>query len=76
MTPRQVADLGLDEHISQGRPDVSTVYRTDDNFNGHHSEWWGLLRSTVGPDTIADDFTIMGTNYTGWALGNFFENLR
>ena len=75
MTPRQVADLGLDEHISQGRPDVSTVYRTDDNFNGHHCEWWGLLRSTVGPDTVSEDFTIMGTNYSGWSIGNFMENL-
>lgn len=74
MTPRQVADSGLDMHISQGRPDVSTVYRTDENFNGHHSEWWGLYRSTVGTDTVEDDFTIMGTTYSGWARGDFLEN--
>jgi LmbE family N-acetylglucosaminyl deacetylase len=80
MTPRQVADLGLDEHVSQGQPDVSTVYRTGENFNGHHSEWWGLYRTEVGPDTIADPFTIMGKAYNdgnndGWTRGNFFENL-
>jgi LmbE family N-acetylglucosaminyl deacetylase len=80
MTPRQVADWGLNQHISQGRPDVSTVYRTGENFDGHHSEWWGLYRSTVGPDTIAHPFTIMGKAYNngannGWAIGNFLENL-
>ena len=34
-TPRQVADLGLDCHVSQGRPDVSTVYRSGENFDGY-----------------------------------------
>jgi LmbE family N-acetylglucosaminyl deacetylase len=74
-TPRRVADLGLDEHVSQGSPDVSTVYRTGENFDAWPSEWWGLYASTVGPDTIADPFTIQGTTYEGWARGDFLENI-
>lgn len=75
MTPRQVADLGLNEHISQGRPDVNTVYRTGENYGDNPGEWWGLYRSEVGPDTIADDFSIVDETYSDWAIGNFFENL-
>lgn len=75
LTARQVAQLGLDEHETQGSRDVSTVYRTGEGFDGHHSEWWGLLESTVGPDTIADAFSIEGYNYNGWARGDFFENI-
>ena len=74
-TPRQIADEGLDFHVSQGQPDVSTVFRTNENFDGHHSEWWGLYASTVGPDTIADPFTIQGAPYESWARGDFFENV-
>lgn len=74
-SPRQVADLGLEEHMSQGQPDVSTVYRTGENFDGHHSEWWGLYRSTVGPDTAVPTFMIAGYEYEGWARGDFFENV-
>ena len=74
-SPRQVADDGLDEHITQGRPDVSTVYRTGENFDGHHSEWWGLLASTVGSDTLATPFEIEGETYTDWARGDFLENI-
>lgn len=73
-TPRQVADLGLDEHVSQGSPDVSTVFRTGENYDGHHTEWWGLYRSTVGPDTL-QKFEIAGQSYSNWALGDFFENV-
>ncbi|QDU56857.1 PIG-L family deacetylase [Aeoliella mucimassa] len=73
-TPRQVADWGLDEHVSQGSPDVSTVFRTGENFDGHHTEWWGLYDSTVGPDTLTS-FEIEGQSYTNWARGDFFENV-
>ncbi len=80
MTPRQVTNVGLKEHYSQGAYDASTVYETGESFDSHHSEWWGLYRSTVGPDTIAAPFTIMGKDYNdgtndGWAIGNFFENI-
>ncbi len=80
MTPREVANWGVDQHVSQGNRGVSTVYETDDDYDSHHSEWWGLYRSTVGPDTIAAPFTIMGKSYNngsndGWAIGNFFENI-
>ena len=72
LTPRQVADLGLDMHVSQGSPDVSTVYRTGENYDGHHSEWWGLYESTVGPDKPSEPFTIAGQEYDNWARGDFF----
>ena len=77
-TPRQVADAGLDCHVSQGRPDVSTVYRSGENFDGHPSEWWGLYASTVGPDTVLNNSLIV-KGYTvpaGVAAGNFLEHLR
>lgn len=80
MTPRQVTNVGLKVHYSQGSFDASTVYVVGENHDSHHSEWWGLYRSTVGPDTIADPFTIEGKDYNdgsndGWAIGNFFENI-
>lgn len=80
-TPRQVADAGLKQHVSQGGGNFSpsTVFLSGENFDGHHSEWWTLYRSTVGPDTIEPAFTVTGdttaTTYTGWAQGDFFENL-
>ena len=76
-TPRQIADEGLDFHVSQKMPDVSTIFRTNENYDGHHCEWWGLYASTVGPDTIVDRFSIGDTpyEYEGWARGDFFENV-
>jgi LmbE family N-acetylglucosaminyl deacetylase len=78
-TPRQVADAGLDQHVSQGNLDVSTVFRSGESFNGHHSEWWTLYQSNIGPDTIEPGFTVAGdttaTTYSGWARGDFFDNL-
>ena len=78
-TPRQVADAGLNQHVSQGNLDVSTVFRTGESFNGHHSEWWTLYQSNTGPDTIEPAFTIAGdttaSTYSGWARGDFFDNL-
>ena len=74
MTPREVADLGLDQHLSQVVPDdldVSSVYRTGEPFDSYHCEWWGLYASTVGNDPPVVDFTIMGTLYSGWARGDF-----
>ncbi|HOX55759.1 MAG TPA: PIG-L family deacetylase [Candidatus Paceibacterota bacterium] len=76
-TPRQVADLGLDCHVSQGRPDVSTVYRVGENFDGYSSEWWGLYASTVGPDTVLSNSLIVN-GYTvpaGVAAGDFLEHI-
>ena len=77
-SPRTIADQGLDEHVSEGRPDVSTVFRASENFNGHHSEWWTLYRSIVGADTTTT-FTVSGdttnSTYNGWARGDFFENI-
>jgi hypothetical protein len=73
-TPREIANLGLLEHVSQGFYEASTVYRTGENFDGHHSEWWGLYRSTVGPDTLSN-FDVAGQSYVNWARGDFFENV-
>ncbi|HRT08034.1 MAG TPA: putative Ig domain-containing protein [Candidatus Paceibacterota bacterium] len=77
LTPRQVADIGLDCHVSQGRPDVSTVYRTGENFDGYHSEWWGLYASTVGADSVlTNNIVVNGYVVTnGVAAGNFLENI-
>lgn len=76
-TPREVAEMGLAKHVSQGglnSLDVSTVYRVGEAFDGHHSEWWGLYRSTVGPDTLTN-FERAGRSYNNWAVGDFFENV-
>lgn len=80
MTPRQVVDIGLGEHISQGYKTVSTVYRSDDSYDGYHCEWWALYRSTVGADIIVNPFSIQGLKYNDgmddrWAIGDFFQNL-
>lgn len=78
-SPRQVADSALVQHVSQGSHDVSTVFRVDERIDGHHSEWWTLYRSEVGPDDIEAGFTVSGdttgTTYSGWAQGDFFDNL-
>ncbi|AQT68748.1 mycothiol conjugate amidase Mca [Anaerohalosphaera lusitana] len=78
-SPRNFADWALNEHASQGSPDVSTVFRSGERFDTHHSEWWTLYRSTVGTDT-ASTFTVDGdtTNsiYENWARGDFLENIN
>lgn len=82
-TPRQVANIGLDFHVSQGKPNVSTVYAAGEvssNWAPHPSEWWGLYHSTVGPDMVKPDFEApdagnVPMNYSGWARGDFLENL-
>ena len=71
--------MGLNQHVSQGSPDVSTVFRSSENFNGHHSEWWTLYRTVVGPDSLST-FTVTGdttgSTYSDWAFGDFFENIE
>ena len=66
--------LGVSTDTRTLQPGELFVALTGENFDGHHSEWWGLYRSTVGTDTVQDDFTIMGTTYSGWARGDFLEN--
>lgn len=82
-TPVDVANDGLDLHVSQGSPNVSTVHASGEvsaSWAPHPGEWWGLYSSTVGPDTIEPDFVAPDpdnnpTTYSGWARGDFFENL-
>lgn len=78
-TPRQVANHALDAHVSQGQPKVATVFdpiaNGGNSWDAYPSEWWGLLASTVGPDDIAPDFTIEGQLYSGWARGDFTQNV-
>jgi len=82
-TPIQIANLALDFHVSQGRPNVSTCYangETGGGFQPHPGEWWELKASVVGDDTIAPDFTAPNSanvpiTYSGWAKGDFFEHL-
>jgi LmbE family N-acetylglucosaminyl deacetylase len=76
-TCRDLADEGLNCHVSQKMPDVSTVYRTGENYDAYPSEWWGLYASTVGPDSILTSEAVF-YGYTvpaGVAAGNFLENL-
>ncbi|RYD40528.1 MAG: hypothetical protein EOP85_14095, partial [Verrucomicrobiaceae bacterium] len=82
-TPRQIANMGLNFQVSQGRPKVSTVYavgEVNSSWAPHPSEWWGLYHSTVGQDTVVPDFVApdadnVPMNYSGWARGDFLENL-
>ncbi|MFD0895142.1 PIG-L family deacetylase [Luteolibacter ambystomatis] len=79
LTPRQVTNLGLDFHVTQNKPDVSTAYLTGEvqsGWDAHPSELWGLYASKVGPDTIAPSFTVNGITYNGWAKRDFLENLN
>jgi LmbE family N-acetylglucosaminyl deacetylase len=75
-SPRRAADIGLDCHVSQNRPDVSTVYRTGENYDSYPSEWWGLCASTVGPDSVLQS-PLSVNGYTvpaGVSCGSFLEN--
>lgn len=82
-SPLQVANEALDFHVTQGKPNVSTVYAAGEvtsAWEPHPSEWWGLYASTVGPDSVTGDFTAPDANnvpmtYSGWARGDFFEHL-
>jgi len=81
-TPIQVANAGLDFHVSQGRPNVSTCYANGEvrsSWN-HACEWWELQITTVGDDTVLPDFIGPNANnvsitYSGWAKGDFFEHV-
>lgn len=85
-TPRQVADAGVDQHVSQGSnvTNVASVFEPQihqvASFRDSPSEWWTLYESTVGPDTLSSTFTVpgdwTGSPYSGFALGNFFENVQ
>jgi LmbE family N-acetylglucosaminyl deacetylase len=79
-TPRQIANYALGAHESQGRVYVVTVYDTLANggntLDNHPSEFWGLHASTVGPDSQVADFVVEGRTYSGWARGDFTENVH
>lgn len=79
-SPRRVANLGLDAHVSQGAHtnfDVSSAYTTGGSYDGYDSEWWGLYASTVGADTVlTSNRTVRGYVVTnGATAGNFLENV-
>ncbi len=78
-TPRQAADYALDAHVSQGRPNVVTVYdplaNGGNSWDNYPSEWWGLYASTVGPDSTVADFLVEGSLYSGWARGDFTQHV-
>jgi len=83
-TARQVADVGLDYHVTQadtfpGRFNVSTAYldgETVDMWDWYPSEWWNLSASKVSLDPVAPTFTINNRTFTGWAKGDFFNNIN
>ncbi len=75
---RDLAEDGLNCHVSQRSPDVATVYRTGENYDSYPSEWWGLYASTVGPDTVLTNDLVVSGGYTvpaGASVGNFLEHL-
>lgn len=76
-TPTEVADVGLDCHVSQKQPDVASVFKTGENYDAYPSQWWGLYASTVGPDTILTTNAIEKgfTVPAGVAKGNFLEHI-
>src|SRR5204863_9844962 len=54
-SPLQIANEALDFHVTQGKPNVSTVYAAGEvssAWEPHPSEWWGLYASTVGADSV------------------------
>lgn len=82
-SPVDVANTGLDFHVTQGKPNVSTCYANNETNSGwepYPCEWWGLYSTTVGADTVVSDFTAPDANnsnitYSSWAKGDLFENL-
>lgn len=83
-TPRQIADIGLDCHTTQadtfpGRFNVSTAYvdgETVDMWDWYPSEWWNLSASKVSLDPVVPTFIINNRTFTGWAKGDFFNNIN
>lgn len=84
-TPLQVANAGLDMHLSQGGGssgfNVASVYApagsVKSSWAPHVCEEWGLYSTTVGDDPAAGtSFTEGSKTYSsGWAKGHFFQNL-
>ncbi|MCP5535018.1 MAG: PIG-L family deacetylase [Akkermansiaceae bacterium] len=79
-SPFQMANEGLDFHVSQGKPNVSTIYQTGEvpsDWAPHVSEEWGLHSTEVGLDTTVSVAFTEGTGSydPSWAKGDFFENL-
>lgn len=76
-TPRQVANLGLAQHLSQGDVRATTVFVATP-FEPNYSEWWTLYRSSVGADALSS-FRVPGdrtaTHYQGWGRLSFFDNV-
>jgi len=82
-TPIDRTNAGLLFHLNAAYPAASTVHAAGEvpaNREDHPGEWWGLYYSAVGPDTVQPDFIApnqvnVPTTYSGWARGDFFENL-
>lgn len=78
---RDIANLALDQHVTQGSPNVSTIFETGE-VNGswapHHSERWGLFATTVGLDSQSGPPSGWGLESLGLGVahyGDFFENI-
>lgn len=65
LSARDITNVGLFSHATQDHPVVSTVYLEDERFDGYASEYWGLLKSTIGGDGVEPEFEINGKVYNG-----------
>ncbi len=78
-SPRGAVEFGLSYLTYTGNADVATVFETGDTYDPYHSEYYGLVRTTVGYDTVESNFTVpgdtTGSTYSGWARGDFLENI-
>jgi LmbE family N-acetylglucosaminyl deacetylase len=88
---RDLANDGTDQHVSQGSPDVETIFANGEGSFGENqsnSEEWGLWQSTVGADSEstmpaevsdridADDIQFLNNQNGGtWHYGDFFEHV-
>jgi hypothetical protein len=78
---RDIANLALDEHVTQGRPNVATIFETGEvnsSWDPSDSERWGLFATRVGLDSQTPPPPGWGLEGLGLGTahyGDFFENV-
>ena len=78
---RDIANLALDEHITQGRPNVATIFENGEvnaSWDPSDSERWGLFATRVGLESQTAPPPGWGLEGLGLGeahYGDFFENV-